>query len=103
MMSALNLLETSLVLAGPKGEANVWDPLDAFVTEAGIEVIDFDNDQQQHARAAFLSFGKGRHPAALNFGDCAAYALAKSKNLPLLFKGNDFTKTDVLQAHAAAG
>ncbi|WP_459987534.1 type II toxin-antitoxin system VapC family toxin [Komagataeibacter kakiaceti] len=47
------------------------------------------------AREAFICFGKGRHPAGLNFGDCASYALAKAHNLPLLFKGNDFTQTDI--------
>jgi ribonuclease VapC len=94
----LNVLETSLVLAGPKGGADVWHPLDAFLAEAGVEAVPFDSHQTLHAREAFVRFGKGRHPAALNFGDCAAYALAKSKNLPLLFKGYDFAKTDVMAA-----
>lgn len=50
------------------------------------------------ARDAFLRYGKGRHPAGLNPGDCAAYALAKARGLPLLFKGNDFSKTDLIAA-----
>jgi ribonuclease VapC len=98
VMSALNLLETSMVLAGREGGASLWQPLDDFVAEAQIEVTPFDHGQVQQARAAFLRFGKGRHPAALNFGDCAAYALAKSRNLALLFKGEDFVRTDLLPA-----
>jgi ribonuclease VapC len=98
VMSAVGVLETSLVLAGPKGSASVFVMLDGFLAEAGIETVAFDAMQAELARLAFLRFGKGRHPAALNFGDCAAYALAKSRNLPLLFKGRDFPLTDVMPA-----
>lgn len=98
VMSAVSVLETSLVLAGPKGKANVFAALDGFLAEAGIEAVVFDAEQADLARLAFLRFGKGRHPAALNFGDCASYALAKSRNLPLLFKGRDFALTDVMPA-----
>jgi ribonuclease VapC len=98
LMPALNMLETSLVLAGAQGGANIWQPLDAFLAEADVEIVPFDSEQAFFARNAFLRFGKGRHPAALNFGDCAAYALAKSRSLPLLFKGGDFSKTDVMKA-----
>ena len=52
------------------------------------------------ARAAFLTFGKGRHPTSLNLADCASYALAKARSIPLLFKGADFARTDVVPAHA---
>ena len=72
--------------------------LDALLICAKVAVIPFDAEQASLARAAFIKYGKGRHPAALNFGDCAAYALAKSKNVPLLYKGNDFAKTDILGA-----
>ena len=57
-----------------------------------------DAEQAQIARQAFRQYGKGRHPAALNFGHCFSYALAKATGLPLLFKGDDFTKTDILTA-----
>ncbi len=100
VMSSVNLLETSLVLARAKGDASIWEPLDAFVEESEVEIVAFDRDQTYIAREAFLQYGKGRHPAALNFGDCAAYALAKSKKVPLLFKGGDFLKTDIAPALA---
>lgn len=63
-----------------------------------MEVIAQDADQARLARQAFLGFGKGWHPAVLNLGDCAAYALARSRGLPLLFKGEDFARTDVFPA-----
>ncbi len=97
-MSALNLLETSLVLAGPRCDSAVWQPLDAFLDEAEVEIAALDRDQAQIARDAYLKFGKGRHPAALDFADCAAYAVAKSRNIPLLFKGDAFRKTDIIPA-----
>ena len=66
-----------------------------------VEVIPHDAELAVIARDAFLRFGKGRHPARLNCGDCASYALAKSLNIPLLFKGTDFAKTDIVPALAA--
>jgi ribonuclease VapC len=98
LLSAVSLLETSMVLAGPSGASEACIPLDALIAEARISVIPFDTDQAHLARTAFSKYGKGRHPAALNFGDCVAYALAKSRNLPLLFKGDDFRKTDIIPA-----
>jgi ribonuclease VapC len=98
VISAVSFLESSIVLAARKKEAGIWQPFDEFLSEARIEVIPFDEDQARLARMAFLKFGKGRHPAALNLGDCAAYALAKSRNVPLLFKGDDFRKTDIVAA-----
>ena len=94
----MTLLEASLVLARRTGGPGFWAPLDLLVSEAKIEVVAFDAEQARFARAAFLKYGKGRHPAALNFGDCAAYALAKSKGIPLLYKGADFAKTDIVSA-----
>jgi ribonuclease VapC len=96
IMSAMSLLETSLVMARAKNDPSIWRPLDLFVSEAKIEVCALDAEQASLARAAFLKYGKGRHPAGLNFGDCAAYALAKSRNVPLLCKGADFAKTDIV-------
>ena len=66
------------------------------------EIVPHDANLARIARTAFLRFGKGRHPARLNFGDCAAYALAKANDLPLLFKGEEFSKTDIVAAVPAA-
>ena len=98
ILSAVNCLETSMVLAGRSHRETAWPLLDALLTRAKIAVIPFDAEQAALARTAFLKYGKGRHPAALNFGDCAAYALAKSKGVPLLYKGADFAKTDIISA-----
>ncbi len=93
-MSSLSLLEAGMVLLGRHGEAGA-EILDALVERVGIEVVPFDRGQAELARDAFRRFGKGRHPAALNLGDCAAYALAVARGVPLLFKGDDFQRTDV--------
>ena len=69
--------------------------LDHFLERAGIEVVDVTRDQGQVARRAFARYGKGRHRAGLNFGDCFAYALASLRGEPLLFKGTDFATTDL--------
>ena len=98
LLSAVSLLETSMVLAGRTGDGTAWAGLDALIARAGMEVVAQDAEQARLARQAFLDFGKGRHPAALNLGDCAAYALARSRGLPLLFKGEDFVRTDLLPA-----
>jgi ribonuclease VapC len=98
VMSAMSLLETSLVTAGGKDAPDPWERLDLLLSEAEIEIAPFDAEQARLAREAFLKYGKGRHAAALNFGDCAAYALAKSKGAPLLYKGVDFAKTDIVSA-----
>jgi ribonuclease VapC len=100
-MSALTLLETSMVMSGGIYGPSAFEPLDDFLAEAGIEIAPFDAAQAALARAAFLHFGKGRHKAGLNLGDCASYALAKAKNAPLLYKGEDFPRTDVMAAVAA--
>ncbi len=94
-LSAVSALETAMILSGRAGTAETLAPLDAFLARAAIAVVPFDGEQAEIARAAFLKYGKGRHPAALNMGDCAAYALAKSRKCPLLFKGEDFSKTDI--------
>jgi len=94
LFSAANLLEASIVLESRKGEAGGRE-LDLLIYRAGIEIVPVDQDQAEIARIAWRRFGKGRHPAALNYGDCFAYALAKSWRLPLLYLGNDFSQTDI--------
>ena len=98
LLSSVSLLETSMVLAGRTGDAQAWAELDALVARSGMEVVAQDGELVVEARVAFLRYGKGRHPAALNLGDCASYALAKVRGLPLLFKGNDFPRTDLTAA-----
>jgi ribonuclease VapC len=78
-----------------QGDVAAARDLDDLLAELGIIVIPFDSHQADIARDAFARYGKGRHPAALNFGDCAAYALAIAEAEPLLFKGTDFGATDV--------
>jgi ribonuclease VapC len=94
LLSAANLLEASIVIESRKGEAGGRE-LDLLMYRSGIEVVAVDQDQAETARAAWRRFGKGRHAAALNYGDCFAYALARSRRLPLLFRGNDFSQTDI--------
>jgi ribonuclease VapC len=94
LLSAANLLEASIVIESRKGEAGGRE-LDLLLYRAAIEVVAVDQDQAETARIAWRRFGKGRHPAGLNYGDCFAYALAKSRGLPLLFQGDDFSHTDV--------
>ena len=98
LLSSVTWLETSMVLAGRTGDAASWTEFDALIARAGIEVVAQDAGLAEAARTAFLFYGRGRHPAALNLGDCASYALAKQCNLPLLFKGDDFPRTDLQRA-----
>jgi ribonuclease VapC len=94
LISAASVLEAAMVLEGRKGDDAGAD-LDLFLQRASIETVAFDEDQLTVARTAFRRFGKGRHAAGLNFADCASYALAQWSGEPLLFKGSDFTETDV--------
>ena len=96
-MSAGNFLELSVVIEGQFGP-DVLRQCDALIRRIGIVIEPVTVDQVHAARQAFHDFGKGRHPAALNFGDCFAYALAKITGEPLLFKGEDFKKTDIVSA-----
>jgi ribonuclease VapC len=98
LISSVSFLETSMVLAGRTGDATSWIEFDALIARAGMQIVAQDTELAEAARAAFLRFGRGRHPAALNLGDCASYALAKRNNLPLLFKGADFPRTDIREA-----
>ena len=93
-MSVATLVETTIVLESRSGPASGYE-LDAFLLEAGIELEPVTADQAQAARRAWRRFGKGNHPAGLNFGDCFAYALAEAWREPLLFKGQDFELTDI--------
>ena len=94
LLSAANLLEASMVIETRKGAAGARE-LDLFLYRAGVEILPVDQDQAEIARIAWRWFGKGRHPAGLNYGDCFAYALAKLSQEPLLFKGVDFSQTDL--------
>ena len=85
LLSAANLLEASIVIESRKGEAGGRE-LDLLIYRAAIEIVAVDQDQAELARIAWRRFGKGRHPAGLNYGDCFAYALAKTRQLPLLFQ-----------------
>ncbi|HKL21535.1 MAG TPA: type II toxin-antitoxin system VapC family toxin, partial [Tichowtungia sp.] len=73
--------------------------LEQFIQRAGIEIVPVDLEQGRFARDAWLRFGKSRHPAALNYGDCFAYALARDRSQTLLFKGDDFVHTDIPAVH----
>ena len=98
-MSAATFVEAGIVV-DTQTDAAGSRHLDAFLRRAGILIEPVSEEQAHLARQAYLDFGKGRHPAGLNFGDCFAYALAKATGEPLLFKGEDFAKTDVVAAEA---
>jgi ribonuclease VapC len=94
MISAPNVLETGTVLEARRGES-AGREFDLFVVRTNLQIISLDSEQLEIARSAWRKYGKGRHPAGLNFGDCFAYALAKFTGEPLLAKGDDFAATDV--------
>lgn len=94
--SAVSLLEASIVIESRYGEDGLLR-LDLLVAEAAIEIVPFTMADARSARRAYRRFGKGIHPAGLNFVDCVAYALAIETGDPLLFKGDDFSHTDVLR------
>ena len=96
-ISVASYLELSMVIEKQLGPEGVRQA-DAFFRRAAIDIEPVTVEQGQLARQAFLDFGKGRHKAGLNFGDCFAYALSKDFGEPLLFKGNDFTETDIPSA-----
>lgn len=97
LASAATILETSMVLLARRGEPGLAQ-FRAFHARAAIRIAGFEPEHIDLAVDAFRRFGKGRHPAGLNFGDCLSYALAKATGEPLLFKGDDFVHTDVTSA-----
>ena len=96
-ISAGNFIELSIVVQS-QFPVEVLQQCDALFRRVGIVIEPVTVEHAHLARQAFHDFGKGRHPAGLNFGDCFAYALAKHTGEPLLFKGNDFQKTDIVSA-----
>ncbi len=88
------MMETSMVVLGRHGEEKLQDLRD-FCARSAIHVVPFGPEHVDLALDAFRRYGKGRHPASLNFGDCFSYALAKATGEPLLFKGDDFSQTDI--------
>lgn len=94
LISVATLVESSILIESRYGAEGLRD-LDLLLERAGIEPVPVDLEQARAARSAWSRFGKGRHPAGLNFGDCFAYALARVLGEPLLYKGDDFSQTDV--------
>ncbi len=93
LISTANVLELQIVTAGTRRQS--WSDVENLFLAFGIESVAFSAAHLTIARDAALRFGRGRHPAKLNFGDCFAYALAKSEGIPLLYVGNDFALTDI--------
>ena len=96
-LSTVSYLECSMLMYSRKGKAGV-DQFDALLKRLDVELVSADAAQSVVARDAFIRFGKGHHPAKLNLGDCFSYALSRYAGEPLLFKGNDFGRTDVAVA-----
>jgi ribonuclease VapC len=101
LLSAVSALETSVVMESRKGPSGGRD-LDLLLHRARVDIVAFGSDQFEVARAAYRRYGKGKHPAALNLGDCCTYALAKVSGEALLAKGDDFSRTDVQMADSPA-
>jgi len=97
LISAATLVEAAIVIESRLGDAGGRE-FDLWLHRLDAEVAPVDADQAQMARRAWRRFGKGRHPAGLNYGDCFAYALAATRGEPLLFKGDDFSRTDLAAA-----
>ncbi len=96
-LSTAGYVETAIVLEG-RADAMARESFEDFLRDFEIELEPVTAEQARLARAAFRSFGKGIHPAGLNYGDCFTYALAKALREPVLFKGNDFRQTDLIPA-----
>jgi ribonuclease VapC len=97
-MSVMTFYEASIVLAGKKRTPDAAGTIDEFVRDLAIDVAAATTEDAVAAREAYFRYGRGYHPAGLNFADCFAYALAKARNEALLFKGDDFSKTDITPA-----
>lgn len=96
-ISAANWLEAAIVIDS-RGDDLARADFETFFEEYAIEIVPVTLGLARRARAAYATYGKGRHPAGLNFGDCFAYALAQERDEPLLFRGNDFAQTDITPA-----
>ena len=94
LVSAASVIEATIIIESRLGDA-AGREFDLWLQRASIEVVPVDVEQTEMARRGWRRFGKGRHPAGLNYGDCFSYALAATRDEPLLFKGNDFARTDV--------
>ncbi|MGA6980791.1 MAG: type II toxin-antitoxin system VapC family toxin [Candidatus Sulfotelmatobacter sp.] len=101
LTSAATVLEAGMVIESRKGGA-AGREFDLFVVRVQIKIVPVDADHAELARSAWRRYGKGRHPAGLNFGDCFSYALAKATGEPLLAKGGDFASTDI-EIHPVTG
>jgi len=97
-VGAPTLVEASLVFIGRQGGSRRAESVEGLIEELGVSIVPFGEAEWHLAVDAFRRFGRGRHPAALNYGDCLAYATAKSFRDTLLFVGDDFTKTDIAPA-----
>jgi len=97
LISAATAVELHIVVTAKLGADGILN-LDRLLSQPLFEIVPVDHQQMTAANLAFERYGKGRHPAKLNYGDLFSYALAKSKDLPLLFKGEDFSKTDIVAA-----
>jgi ribonuclease VapC len=95
LISAATVLEAGMVIEGRRG-GGAGREFDLFIVRAQIQIVPIDAELAELARSAWRKYGKGRHPAGLNFGDCFSYALAKSTGEPLLAKGADFADTDIV-------
>jgi ribonuclease VapC len=97
-MSVMTCYEAAIVMAGKKRTQNAARLVDDFVRDLAIDVVTVTNEDAVAAREAYFQYGRGYHSAGLNLADCFAYALAKTRNEPLLFKGDDFSQTDIVPA-----
>jgi ribonuclease VapC len=98
LISAASVFESSLIAAVRKSNPNAAALVDHMLHDLRIEIVPFQAESVADARSAYFRFGKGYHPARLNFADCFSYALAKARGLPLLFNGDDFARTDIVPA-----
>jgi len=99
-VSAVSLQEILMVITGRRGDSAIRESLQLLLRDLRLQIVSHDAELAHLACQAFLRFGKGRHPARLNFGDCASYALARKYDIPLLFKGTHFARTDIVPALA---
>lgn len=99
LMSAASYAESAIIIEDRYGYEGMRD-FKLLITEAGVEVEPVTYEQAELAHEAYRQYGRGNHPARLNFGDCFAFALARMTDEPLLYKGDDFSKTDIASATA---